>query len=57
MPLTPGMFGYSILRSTYRNDFFTSLFDGMKKLGVPLRVCIRKPVPVYMKRPLPTPAF
>jgi len=36
MPLTPGMFGYSILRSSYRNDFFTSLFDGMKKLGVPL---------------------
>jgi len=35
-PLTPGMFGYSILRSSYRNDFFTSLFDGMKKLGVPL---------------------
>jgi len=35
-PLTPGMFGYSILRSSYRNDFFTSLYDGMKKLGVPL---------------------
>ncbi len=35
-PLTPGMFGYSILRSSYRNDFFTTLFDGMKKLGVPL---------------------
>ena len=35
-PLTPGMFGYSILRSSYRNDFFTALYDGMKKLGVPL---------------------
>jgi glutamine synthetase len=35
-PLTPGMFGYSILRSTYRNDFFTALYDGMKKLDVPL---------------------
>jgi glutamine synthetase len=35
-PLTPGMFGYSILRSTYRNDFFTALFDGMTKFNVPL---------------------
>ena len=35
-PLTPGMFGYSILRSTYRNDFFNSLFDNMKKFDVPL---------------------
>jgi glutamine synthetase len=35
-PLTPGMFGYSILRSTYRSDFFTALFEGMKKFGVPL---------------------
>lgn len=35
-PLTPGMFGYSILRSTYRNDFFSALYEGMKNLGVPL---------------------
>lgn len=35
-PLTPGMFGYSILRSTYRNDFFTALFDGLKKFDVPI---------------------
>jgi glutamine synthetase len=35
-PLTPGMFGYSILRSTYRNDFFDAIFDNMKKFGVPL---------------------
>ena len=35
-PLTPGMFGYSILRSTYRNDFFNALFDNMKKFNVPL---------------------
>ena len=35
-PLTPGMFGYSILRSTYRNDFFNALFDGMKNFNVPL---------------------
>ncbi|MFN8322039.1 MAG: glutamine synthetase family protein [Chitinophagales bacterium] len=35
-PLTPGMFGYSILRSTYRNDFFNALFEGMKNFNVPL---------------------
>jgi len=35
-PLTPGMFGYSILRSTYRNDFFNAIFDGMKNFNVPL---------------------
>ena len=35
-PLTPGMFGYSILRSTYRNDFFNALFDGMRNFNVPL---------------------
>lgn len=35
-PLTPGMFGYSILRSTLRNGFFTDLFDELKKFDVPL---------------------
>ncbi|MFN8299280.1 MAG: glutamine synthetase family protein [Chitinophagales bacterium] len=35
-PLTPGMFGYSILRSTLRNDFFTALFEDMQNFNVPL---------------------
>lgn len=35
-PLTPGMFGYSILRSTLQNPFFTDLFEMLKKFGVPL---------------------
>jgi glutamine synthetase len=35
-PLTPGMFGYSILRSTLRNDFFTDLFELLKKFSLPL---------------------
>lgn len=35
-PLTPGMFGYSILRSTLRNNFFTALFDDLKKFDVPI---------------------
>jgi glutamine synthetase len=35
-PLTPGMFGYSILRSTLRNDFFSALFDDLKKFDVPI---------------------
>lgn len=35
-PLTPGMFGYSILRSTLKNSFFTDLFDLLNRFGVPL---------------------
>jgi glutamine synthetase len=35
-PLTPGMFGYSILRSSLQNHFFSDLFDLLKKYGVPL---------------------
>jgi glutamine synthetase len=35
-PLTPGMFGYSILRSTLKNSYFTDLFEMMKKFNVPL---------------------
>jgi glutamine synthetase len=36
LPLTPGMFGYSILRSTLNNPFFTDLFQLLKAFGVPL---------------------
>jgi glutamine synthetase len=35
-PLTPGMFGYSILRSTLRNEFFKSLFDELTAFGIPI---------------------
>ncbi|MEP6948628.1 MAG: glutamine synthetase family protein [Ginsengibacter sp.] len=35
-PLTPGMFGYSILRSTLQNPYFTDLFDLLKKFNIPL---------------------
>lgn len=35
-PITPGMFGYSILRSTLQNPFFTDLFELLKKFDVPL---------------------
>jgi glutamine synthetase len=35
-PLTPGMFGYSILRSSYENPLFNDLFDWLKKFNVPL---------------------
>jgi glutamine synthetase len=34
--LSPGMFGYSILRSTFRNDFMSDLFDLLKKFDVPI---------------------
>jgi glutamine synthetase len=35
-PLSPGMFGYSILRSTLNNQFFTDLFEYLRNFGVPL---------------------
>ena len=35
-PLTPGMFGYSILRSSRESDFFNDLFDLLAKFGVPI---------------------
>ncbi len=35
-PLTPGMFGYSILRSSLRNDFMTNLFEQLTKFDIPI---------------------
>ncbi len=35
-PLSPGMFGYSVLRSTLNNPFFEDLFSQLNKFGVPL---------------------
>ena len=35
-PLTPGMFGYSILRSTLKNEYMTDLFDLLCKFGIPI---------------------
>jgi glutamine synthetase len=34
--LTPGMFGYSILRTTLKNDYFSDLFSLLKKFNIPL---------------------
>lgn len=35
-PLTPGMYGYSILRSSLENPYFSDLFENLKKFSVPL---------------------
>ncbi|WP_028296328.1 glutamine synthetase family protein [Olivibacter sitiensis] len=35
-PLTPGMFGYSILRSTLKNEFISDLFRLLKQFDIPL---------------------
>ena len=35
-PLTPGMFGYSILRSSLNRPFFAALMDEMHSFGVPI---------------------
>lgn len=35
-PLTPGMFGYSLLRSSLKNPFFTDLFELLTKFDIPI---------------------
>jgi len=35
-PITPGMFGYSILRTTLRNPFFHDLYKDLRSFGVPV---------------------
>jgi len=35
-PITPGMFGYSILRGSLQNDFMTDLFDLLTRFGIPI---------------------
>jgi glutamine synthetase len=35
-PVTPGMFGYSILRSSLRNEFMTDLFSMLSRFGIPV---------------------
>ncbi|WNJ17987.1 glutamine synthetase family protein [Pontibacter sp. G13] len=35
-PMTPGMFGYSILRSSYKQSFFSDLFDELLAFDIPL---------------------
>ncbi|MGJ7033124.1 glutamine synthetase family protein [Niabella hirudinis] len=35
-PLTPGMFGYSVLRSALKNSFFTDLFEDLRRFDIPL---------------------
>jgi glutamine synthetase len=35
-PLTPGMFGYSILRTSLENPYFSDLFDQLKLFSIPL---------------------
>ncbi len=35
-PITPGMFGYSILRSSMESEFFQDLFDKMEQFDIPI---------------------
>jgi len=35
-PLTPGMFGYSILRTSQHSDFYYALFNLLEKFNIPL---------------------
>lgn len=36
VPLTPGMFGYSVLRSSLKNPYFSDLFDLLNSFDVPV---------------------
>lgn len=35
-PLTPGMFGYSVVRTTQSQPFFAALMDEMRQFGIPI---------------------
>ncbi len=35
-PITPGMFGYSMIRTSLNEAYFNDLFDGMEAFGIPL---------------------
>jgi glutamine synthetase len=35
-PVTPGMFGYSLLRMNHRREYFNALMDDMRAFGVPI---------------------
>jgi len=35
-PLTPGMFGYSLLRANANGEFFNAIFDEMAAFGIPI---------------------
>ena len=35
-PMTPGMFGYSVLRASQEGTYFHDLFDSLKKFNIPL---------------------
>ena len=35
-PITPGMFGYSLLRMNHKREYFNALMDEMPRFGVPI---------------------
>jgi len=35
-PLTPGMFGYSLLRSSYKSEYFNALYNQLERFDLPL---------------------
>lgn len=35
-PITPGMFGYSLLRMNHQREYFNALMDDMRDFGVPI---------------------
>src|SRR5690606_18868449 len=43
--LTPGMFGYCILRSSCKRDYFNAIFDQCEQFGIPLEGLHTEPGP------------
>lgn len=54
-PISPGMFGYSILRASYNRDFFHAVFDELKDFKIPIEGLHTETGPgVYEAALLPT---
>jgi hypothetical protein len=53
-PLTPGMFGYSILRPSLENAFYHDLFDQLTQFDIPLEGLHTETGRASTKRLLPT---
>ena len=50
-PLTPGMFGYSLIRAAQNRDYFVALMEELRTSVFRSRVCILRLDLVYSKQP------
>jgi len=50
--LTPGMFGYSLLRMNRNRDFLKAIMDELLAFGIPFEACTPRPAPACWRSPL-----